>query len=162
MRLCLRFLQAEQEDTPEGEKPPSPTKHEEDQKVPSQSPIQREHVSPIGEDTIPPGYVVTTPPKVNGKSMGPTLSESLQERADALYKTHTITNGYDIKSTPQSLETLSKQFISKSGKKSLKVPLKTTPQLNEFLLQNPGITEPDKLDWDYEDDQKSHMVVIVL
>ena len=88
--------------------------------------------------------------------MGPTLSESLQKRADALYKTHTITNGYDIKSTPQSLETLSKQFISKSGKKSLKVHLKTTPQLNEFLLHNPGIIEPDKLNWDYEDDQKSH------
>ena len=62
LRLCLRFLQAEQEETPEGEKPSSPTKHEEDQKVPPQSPIQREHVSPIGEDTIPPGYMVTTPP----------------------------------------------------------------------------------------------------
>ena len=60
-------------------------------------------MSPIGEDTIPPGYVVTTPPKVNGKSMGPTLSGSLQERADALYKTHTTTNGYDIKRTQQSL-----------------------------------------------------------
>ena len=51
---------------------------------------------------------------------------------------------------------MSKQFISKSGKKSLKVPLKTTPQLNEFLLHNLGIIEPDKLDWDYEDDQRSH------
>ena len=35
LRLCLRFIQAEQEETPEGEKPPSPTKHEEDQQVPS-------------------------------------------------------------------------------------------------------------------------------
>ena len=86
---------------------------------------------------------MTTPP-LNGKSMGPTLSESLRERADALYKTHTITNGYGLQSTPPSLETLSKQFISKSGKKSLKVPLKTTPQLNEFLLHNPGIIEPEK------------------
>ena len=84
------------------------------------------------------------------------LSESLRERADALYKTHTITNGYGVQSTPQSLETLSKQFIAKSGKKSFKVPLKTTSQLNEFLLHNPGIIEPDKLDWDYEDDQQSH------
>ena len=71
-------------------------------------------------------------------------------------KTHTITNGYGLQSTPPSLETLSKQFIAKSGKKSLKVPLKTTSQLNEFLLHNPGIIEPDKLDWDYEDDQQSH------
>ena len=86
--------------------------------------------------------------------MGPTLSESLRERADALYKTHTITNGYGLQSTPPSLETLSKQFIAKSGKKSLKVPLKTTSQLNEF--HNPGIIESDKLDWDYEDDQQSH------
>ena len=88
--------------------------------------------------------------------MGPTLSESLRERADALYKTHTITNGYGLQSTPPSLETLSKQFIAKSDKKSLKVPINTTPQLNEFLLHNPGIIEPDKLDWDYEDDQQSH------
>ena len=98
---------------------------------------------------------MTTPP-LNGKSMGPTLSESLRERADALYKTHTITNGYGLQSTPPSLETLSKQFIAKSDKKSLKVPINTTPQLNEFLLHNPGIIEPDKLDWDYEDDQQSH------
>ena len=88
--------------------------------------------------------------------MGPTLSESLRERADALYKTHTITSGYGLQSTPPSLETLGKQFIAKSDKKLLKVPLKTTPQLNEFLLHNPGIIEPDKLDWDYEDDQQSH------
>ena len=88
--------------------------------------------------------------------MGPTLSESLKERADALYKTHTITNGYGLQSTPPSLETLSKQFIAKSGKKSLKVPLKTTPQLNEFLLHKPEIIEPHKLDWDYGDDQQSH------
>ena len=109
----------------------------------------------MGGDTLPPRYVVTTSTNGNGKSMGPSLSESLQERADALYKTHTITNGYDIKSTPQSLETLSKQLIAKSDKKSLTVPTVTNPQLNEFLLHNPGIIDPDKLDWDYEDDQKS-------
>ena len=154
LRLCLRFLQAEQEEVLE-EKPSFLTKPEGDQQVPSHSPISREMVSPIGKDTIPPRYKVTTPP-LNGNSMGPTLSESLRERADALYKTHTITNGYDLQCTPPSLETLSKQFIAKSGKKSLKVPLKTTPQLNEFLLHNPGIIEPDKLDWDYEDDQQSH------
>ena len=34
--------------------------------------------------------------------------------------------------------------------------MKTTPQLNEFLLHNPGIIEPNKLDWDYEDDQQLH------
>ena len=28
--------------------------------------------------------------------------------------------------------------------------------MNEFLLHNPGIIEPDKLEWDYEDDQQSH------
>ena len=154
LRLCLRFLQAEQEEVLE-EKSSSPTKLEGDQKVPSHSPIPRETVSPIGKDTIPPRYKVTTPP-LNGKSMGPTLSESLRERADALYKTHTITNGYGLQSTPPSLETLSKQCIAKSDKKSLKVPINTTPQLNEFLLHNPGIIEPDKLDWNYEDDQQSH------
>ena len=80
----------------------------------------------------------------------------MRERADALYKTHTITNGYGLQSTPPSLETLSKQFIAKSDKKSLKVPINTTPQLNEFLLHNPGFIEPNKLDWDYEDDQQSY------
>ena len=154
LRLCLRFLQAEQEEVLE-EKSSSPTKPEEDLQVPSHSLIPRETVSPIGKDTIPPRYKVTTPP-LNGKSIGPTLSESLREGADALYKTHTITNGYGLQSTPLSLETLSKQFIGKSNKKSLKVPINTTPQLNEFLLHNPGIIEPDKLDWDYEDDQQSH------
>ena len=154
LRLCLRFLQAEQEEVLE-EKSSSPTKPEGDQQVPSHSPIPWETVSPIGKDTIPPSYKVTTPP-LNGKSMGPTLSESLRERADALYKTHTIANGYGLQSTPLSLETLSKQFIAKSDKKSLKVPINTTPQLNEFLLHYPGIIEPDKLDWDYEDDQQSH------
>ena len=119
LRLCLRFLQAGQEKTPEEEKPPPPTKPDPDQQIPSQSPTQQEHVSPIGGDTIPPRYVTTTPTNSNGKTMGPALSESPQERADALYKTHTITNGYDSKSTPQSLETLSKQLIAKSDKKSL-------------------------------------------
>ena len=152
MRLCLRFLQAEQEEVLE-EKSSSPTKPEGDQQVQSHSPIPRETVSPTGKDTIPPRYKVTTPP-LKGKSMGPTLSESLRERADALYKTHTTTNGYGLQSTPLSIETLSKQFIAKSDKKSLKVPINTIPQLNEFLLYNPGIIEPDKLDWDY--DQQSH------
>ena len=150
LQLCLKFLQAKQEEVLE-EKPSSPTKPEGDQHVPPHSLIPRETVSPIGKDTIPPRCKVRTPP-LNGKSMGPTLSESLRERADALYKTHTITNGYGLQSTPPSLETLSKQFIAKSDKKSLKVPINTTPQLNEFLLHNPGIIEPDKLDWDYEDD----------
>ena len=127
LRLCLRFLQAKQGEVLE-EKSSSPTKPEGDQQVPSYSPIPRETVSPIGKDTMPPRYKVTTPP-LNGKSMGPTLSESLRERADALYKTHTITNGYGLQSTPPSLETLSKQFIAKSDKKSLKVPLKTTPSV---------------------------------
>ena len=108
-------MQAEQEELPE-EKLSSPTKPEGNQQVPSHSPIPRETVPPIGKDTISPRYKVTTPP-LNGKSMGPTLSESLRERADALYKTHTITNGYGLQSTPQSLETLNKQFIAKSGKK---------------------------------------------
>ena len=76
LRLCLRFLQAEQEEVLE-EKSSSPTKPEKDQQVPSHSPIPRETVSPIGTDTIPPRYKVTTPP-LNGKSMGPTLSESLR------------------------------------------------------------------------------------
>ena len=125
MRLCLRFLQAEQEEVL-GEKPSSPTKLEGNQQVQSHSPIPRETVYPIGKDTIPPWYKVTTPP-LNGKSMGPTLSESLRERADVLYKTHTITNGFGLQSTPPSLETLSKQFIAKSDKKSLKVPHKDYP-----------------------------------
>ena len=120
LRLCLRFLQAEQEEVLE-EKSSSPTKLEEDQQVLVHSPIPRETVSPIGKDTIPPRYKVPTPP-LNGKSMGPTLSESLRERADALYKTHTITNGYGLQSTPLTLETLNKQFIAKSDKKSLKYP----------------------------------------
>ena len=154
LRLCLRFLQAEQEEVPEGENLHLLLNLREINKYPLNHPYQGK-LSPIGKDTIPPRYRVTTPP-LNGKSMGPTLSESLKERADALYKTHTITNGYGIKSTPPSLEALSKQFIAKSGKKSLRVPLKTTPQLNEFFLHNLGIIESDKLDWDYEDDQKSH------
>ena len=92
-------MQAEQEEVLEKEKPSSPTKPEGDQQVPSHSPIPRETVSSIGKDTIPSRYKVTTPP-LNGKSMGPTLSESLRERTDALYKTHTITNGYGLQSTP--------------------------------------------------------------
>ena len=100
MRLCLRFLQAEQEEVIE-EKPSSSTKSEGDQQLPLHSPIPRETASSIGKDTIPPRYKVTTPP-LNGKNMGPTLSESLKERADALYKTHTITNGYRLQNPHQA------------------------------------------------------------
>ena len=45
LRLCLRFLQAEQEEVSEGEKPSSSTKPEGDQQVPSQSLIPRETIS---------------------------------------------------------------------------------------------------------------------
>ena len=44
LRLCLRFLQAEQEEVLE-EKSSSPTKPEGDQQVPSHSPIPRETIS---------------------------------------------------------------------------------------------------------------------
>ena len=77
-----------------------------------QSPIQREHVSPIGGDTIPPSYRVTTPinMNMNGNGRGPTLTQSIKEREDALQKVHSITNGHRIKSNPARLETLSKQI----------------------------------------------------
>ena len=121
-----------------------------DQKVVPQSPIQREHVSPIGGDTIPPSYRVTTPINMNGNGRGPTLTQSIKEREDALQKVHSITNGHGIKSNPAGLGTLSKRIIEKSDKKSLKVPSHVTSQLTEFLLHNPDIIDPDQLDWDYE------------
>ena len=37
--------------------------------------------------------------------MGPTLTESMKEREDALQKVHNITNGHGIKSNPARLET---------------------------------------------------------
>ena len=104
LSICIKFLQAQRVKTPEERKSVSPIKTEEDQKVPSHSPIQKEHVLPIGGDTIPPAFRVTTPPRLNGNGMGPTLTESMKERADALYKTYSITNGHGIKSTPASLE----------------------------------------------------------
>ena len=110
-----------------------------------QSPIQREHVSPIGKDTIPPSYTVTTPIDMNDNGRGPTLTQSIKEREDALQKVHSITNGHGIKSNPAKLETLSKQVIQTSDKKSLKVPSHATSQLTEFLLHNPDIIDPDQL-----------------
>ena len=82
--------------------------------------------------------------------MGPTHTESMKERQDALQKGHNITNGQKIKSNPAKLETLSKKIIERSDKKSLKVPSHATSQLTEFLLHNPDIIDPDQLDWDYE------------
>ena len=70
MRLCLKFLQAEQEEVLK-EKSLTPTTPEGDQQVPAHSPIPWETVSPIGKDTIPPRYKVTPP--LNGKSIGPTF-----------------------------------------------------------------------------------------
>ena len=58
--------------------------------------------------------------------MGPTLTESMKGREDALQKVHNITNGHKIKSNPARLETLSKKTIEKSDKKSLKVPSHAT------------------------------------
>ena len=82
--------------------------------------------------------------------MGPTLTESMREREDALQKVHNITNGQKIRSNPARLETLRKKIIEKSDKKSLKVPSHATSQLTEFLLHNPDIIDPEQLDWDYE------------
>ena len=59
LRLCLRFLQAEQEEVLE-EKPSSPIKTWGRSTSTSHSPIPRETISPIGKDTIPPRYKVTT------------------------------------------------------------------------------------------------------
>ena len=155
MSTCIRFLQAQKAKTPEESQSPTSIQDEEDQKIPPHfSCIQREHVSPIGGDTIPPEYRVTTPSRVNGNGMGPTLAESVKERTDALQKVHSITNGHTSGFTPSRLETLSKKVIEKSDKKALKVPSHATSQLTEFLLHNPGILDPEKLDWDYEDEDK--------
>ena len=93
----------------------------EDQKIPSHSPIQREHVSPIGGDTIPPSYRVTAPIHTKSNGMGPSLTESMKERKDELQKVHNITNGQKMRSNPAKLETLSKKIIERSDKKALKV-----------------------------------------
>ena len=58
--VCIKFLQAQKVETKEKNSSASP-QTEKDQKVILQSPIQREHVSPIGGNTIPPTYRVTTP-----------------------------------------------------------------------------------------------------
>ena len=154
LSICIRFLQAQRVKTLEESKPASPVKTEEDQKVPSHSPIQKKHVSPTGEDTIPPKFRVTTPPKLNVNGMGPTLTESMRERADAIYKTYTIINGHGIKSTPASLEKLTKQVIEGSDQKAFKVPSHATFQLTGFLLHNPGIIDAEQLDWDYEGEDR--------
>ena len=150
LSVCIKFLQAQKAETPERNSSASSQTEKKDQKVIPQSPIQREHVSPIGGDTIPPSYRVTTPINMNGNGRGPTLTQSIKEREDALQKVHSITNGHGIKSNPARLETLSKQIIQTSDKKSLKVPSHATSQLTEFLLHNPDIIDPDQLDWDYE------------
>ena len=90
LSICIKFLQAQRVKTPEERKSVSPIKTEEDQKVPSHSPIQKEYVSPIGGDAIPPAFRVTTPPRLNDSGMGPTHTESMEERADALYRKHIV------------------------------------------------------------------------
>ena len=150
LSVCIKFLQAQKAEITEKSSSASPQIEKEDQKVILQSPIQREHVSPIGKDTLPPSYRVTTPIDMNDNGRGPTLTQSIKERKDALQKVHSITNGHGIKSNPARLETLSKQVIQTSDKKSLKVPSHATSQLTEFLLHNPDIIDPDQLDWDYE------------
>ena len=144
-------MQAQKAETPEKSSFASSQTEKKDQNVIPQSPIQREHVSSIGRDTIPPNYRVTTPINMNNNGRGPTLTQSIKEREDALQKVHSITNGHGIKSTPTArLETLSKQIIQTSDKKLLKVPSHAPTQLTEFLLHNPDIIDPDQLDWDYE------------
>ena len=150
LSVCIKFLQAQKAETTEKSSSASSQTEKKDQKVILQSPIQREHVSPIGGNTIPPSYRVTTPIDMNDNGRGPTLTQSIKEREDALQKVHSITNGHGIKSNPARLETLSKQIIQASDKKSLKVPSHATSQLTEFLLHNPDIIDPDQLDWDYE------------
>ena len=150
MSVCITFLQAQKAGTPEKSSSASSQTEKKDQKVIPQSPIQREHVSPIGGDTTPSSYSVTTSININDNGRGPTLTQSIKEREDALQKVHNITNGHGIKSNPARLETLSKQIIQTSDKKSLKVPSHATSQLAEFLLHNPDIIDPDQLDWDYE------------
>ena len=99
-------MQAQKAGTPErSSSASSQIVEKEDKKIISQSSIQREHVSPIGGDTIPPSYRVTTPINFNDNGRGPTLTESMKEREDALLKVHSITNGHGIKSNPAGLET---------------------------------------------------------
>ena len=89
LSVCIKFLQAQKAETPERNSSAS-SQTEKDQKVVLQSPIQREHVSPMGGDTIPPSYRVTTPINMNGNGRGPTLTQSIKEREDALQKVHSI------------------------------------------------------------------------
>ena len=54
LSVCIKFLQAQKAETIEKSSSASPQIEKEDEKVILQSPVQREHVSPIGGDTIPP------------------------------------------------------------------------------------------------------------
>ena len=60
LSTCIKFLQVQKAKSSERSLSASSLNTEEDQKVSSHSPIQREHVSPIGADTISPSYRVTT------------------------------------------------------------------------------------------------------
>ena len=75
MSTCIRFLQAQKAKPPEESQSPISIQDAEDQKVPPHSFIQREHVSPIGGDTIPPEYRVTTPVRVNVMEWVPLLQK---------------------------------------------------------------------------------------
>ena len=152
LNVCNRLLEAQRVKTPEQSHSTTPNKVEEDQEILTHSPIQREHVSPIGRDTIPPKFRVTTPLKYNGEGLGPSPPESIKERIDALQKVHEITNGHTTKPTLTRLEDLSKQAIRQSDKRTLRVPDTTNLQLVEFLLNNPGIIDPEQLDWAYEEE----------
>ena len=79
LSTCVRFLEAQRIKTPEESQSTTPSKAEEDQEAPSYSPIQKEHVSPIGGDTILPKLRVTTPFQYNSEGMGPTPTESMKE-----------------------------------------------------------------------------------
>ena len=46
---------------------------------------------------------------MNDNGRGPTLTQSIKEREDALQKVHNITNGHGIKSNPARLETFPDQ-----------------------------------------------------
>ena len=87
LSVCIKFLQVQKAGTPEkNPSASSQTGEKEDQKVVPQSPIQREHVSPIGGDTIPPSYRVTTPINMNGNGRGPTLTQSMKRKRRCITK----------------------------------------------------------------------------
>ena len=153
LSICVKFLEAQRMKTLEKSRSTTPSETGEDKENLSHFPIQKEHVSPIGGDTIPPKYRVTTPVQYKSNGMGPTLTESMRERKDTLQKVHDITNGQKIKSTPIRLEDLSKEVIKHSDTKTLKDPDTATPQLTEFSLHNPGIIDSKQLDWEYEEDE---------